>query len=158
MEKPLHFISRVMKYNMEWKSHGKKKHLYYGKSISTNFRGSPHAMGFVAFSRTMGMGKPIHFPYVEIRGFFLCFTRKVWGKFPLIMEMVVKLGYPSGLQLIEKRLQHRCIPLKLAKILRTPFFKEHLQWLLLYILYKHDVTCNLSRWNNGYHDIYKKDQ
>ena len=27
-----------------------KKHPYYGKSMSTNFPGSPHTMGFVAFS------------------------------------------------------------------------------------------------------------
>ena len=38
------------------------------------------------------------------------------------------------------------------------FFKEHLRWLLLYILYTHDVTCNLSWWNKGYNCIYKKDQ
>ena len=28
-----------------------KKHPYYGKSMSTNFPGSPHTMGFVGFSR-----------------------------------------------------------------------------------------------------------
>ena len=44
---------------------------------------------------------------------------------------------------------------KLAKFLRTPAFKEDLRWLLLYT---HDITCNLSRRNNGYSDIYKKDQ
>ena len=37
-----------------------KNHPYYGKSMSTNFPGSPHTMGFVAFSRTMRnwWGKP----------------------------------------------------------------------------------------------------
>ena len=30
-----------------------KNHPCYGKSISTNFPGSPHSKGFVAFSRTM---------------------------------------------------------------------------------------------------------
>ena len=30
-----------------------KNHPYYGKSISTNFPGSPHSKGFVALSRTM---------------------------------------------------------------------------------------------------------
>ena len=30
-----------------------KNHPYYGKSMSTNFPGSPHTKGFVAFSRTM---------------------------------------------------------------------------------------------------------
>ena len=28
-----------------------KKHLYYGESMSTNFPGSPHTMGFVGFTR-----------------------------------------------------------------------------------------------------------
>ena len=28
--------------------------------------------------------------------------------------------------------------------------------MLLYILYTHDVICNLSWWNNGYNDTYKK--
>ena len=33
---------------------------------------------------------------------------------------------------IEKRLWHRCFPVNLAKFLRTPFFKEHLRYLLLF--------------------------
>ena len=32
---------------------------------------------------------------------------------------------------IKKRLQHRLFPVKFATFLRTPCFKEHLQWLLL---------------------------
>ena len=32
---------------------------------------------------------------------------------------------------IKKRLQHRFFPSKFAKFLSTPFFTEHLQWLLL---------------------------
>ena len=36
--------------------------------------------------------------------------------------------------LLKKRLQHRCFPVKFAKFLRTPFFSEHLCWLLLTIL------------------------
>ena len=33
--------------------------------------------------------------------------------------------------LLKKRLWNRCFPMKFAKFLRTPFFKEHLCWLLL---------------------------
>ena len=33
--------------------------------------------------------------------------------------------------LLKKRLWHRCFPVKFAKFLRTPFFIEHLWWLLL---------------------------
>ena len=32
---------------------------------------------------------------------------------------------------IKKRLQHMCFPVKFAKFLRRTFFKEHLWWLLL---------------------------
>ena len=32
---------------------------------------------------------------------------------------------------IKRRLQHRCFLVKFAKFLRTPFFTEHLRWLLL---------------------------
>ena len=40
----------------------------------------------------------------------------------------------SGLKarnFIKKGLQHRCFPVKFAKSLRTPFFREQLRWLLL---------------------------
>ena len=40
-------------------------------------------------------------------------------------------------------LQRRFFPVKLAKFLRKPFLKEHLQWLLLYILYTHDVITDI---------------
>ena len=33
--------------------------------------------------------------------------------------------------LLKKRLQHRCFPVNFANFLRTPFFAEHIQWLLL---------------------------
>ena len=33
--------------------------------------------------------------------------------------------------LLKKRLWHRCFPANFAKFLRTPFFTEHLCWLLL---------------------------
>ena len=38
--------------------------------------------------------------------------------------------------LIKKRLCHRCIPVSLAKFLRTPVLIKRLQWLLLYISYE----------------------
>ena len=34
---------------------------------------------------------------------------------------------------IKKRLQPRCFPVKFAKFLRTPFFTEHLRWMLLFL-------------------------
>ena len=43
-------ISHFIKYTKEYESNW-KKHPYYGKSMSTNFPGSPHMMGFAGFSR-----------------------------------------------------------------------------------------------------------
>ena len=37
----------------------------------------------------------------------------------------------QGCNFLKKRLQHRCFPVNIAKYLRTPFFTEHLRWLLL---------------------------
>ena len=42
----------------------------------------------------------------------------------------------AGLQLYYKTLQHRCFPVKFVKFLRTPFFTEHLRWLLLENLFR----------------------
>ena len=35
--------------------------------------------------------------------------------------------------LLKKSLWHRCFPVNSVKFLRTPFYKEHLWWLLLFI-------------------------
>ena len=43
-------ISHVRMYTTGWESNG-KKHPYYGKSMSTNFPGSPHTMDFVEYYR-----------------------------------------------------------------------------------------------------------
>ena len=42
-----------------------------------------------------------------------------------------KVAGPQACNFIKMRLEHRCFPVKFAKLLRTPFFTEHLQWLLL---------------------------
>ena len=47
------YLSDVMKSTIGWESNGKKP-LYYGKSMSTNFLGPPHTIGFVGFFRAMG--------------------------------------------------------------------------------------------------------
>ena len=48
-------------------------------------------------------------------------------------ELLCKKKVASGLPaiLLKKRLWHRCFPMNFAKILRTPFFTWHLQWLLV---------------------------
>ena len=35
--------------------------------------------------------------------------------------------------LLKKRLWHRCFPVNFVRFLRTPFFIEHLRWLLLHM-------------------------
>ena len=35
--------------------------------------------------------------------------------------------------LLKKKLWHRCFPVSFEKFLRTPFFTEHLWWLLLFM-------------------------
>ena len=42
-----------------------------------------------------------------------------------------KVGGLSPPTLLKNRLWHRCFPVNLSKFLRTPFFIEHLRWLLL---------------------------
>ena len=42
-------------------------------------------------------------------------------------QVLVKLRPAT---LLKKRLWHRCFPMNFAKFLRTPFFTEHLRWLL----------------------------
>ena len=37
------------------------------------------------------------------------------------------------------------------------FMEKNMKKLLNCMLYTHDVTCNLNRWNNAGNDIYKKD-
>ena len=45
--------------------------------------------------------------------------------------------------LLKKRLCHRCFTVNFEKFLRTPFFFEHLRWLLLGIA-KLTFTCSKS--------------
>ena len=45
--------------------------------------------------------------------------------------------------LLKKRLWHRCFPVNFVKYLRTPFFTEHLRWLLLHVIIKL-FSCNTS--------------
>ena len=44
-----------------------------------------------------------------------------------------RLTVPGPANLLKKRLWHRCFPVNFAKFLRTPFFTDHLWWLLLLI-------------------------
>ena len=47
----------------------------------------------------------------------------------------------SPTTLLNKRLQHRCFPVNIARFLRTHFFIEHLRWLLLQVLLL--ISCKI---------------
>ena len=72
-----------------------------------------------------------------------------------------KVAGLKSLTLLEKRLQHRCFPVNFAKFLRTPFFTEHLQWLLLIIA----SVIHSCRWSSielhtdwTFHVIFNKER
>ena len=47
---------------------------------------------------------------------------------------------------IKKRLQHKFFPVKFAKFLRTPFFTEHVRWMLLEISHELSLYCIWEQW------------
>ena len=47
--------------------------------------------------------------------------------------------------LLKMRLWHRCFPVNFAKFSRTPFFTEHLWWLLLDVIFKHLVRLTFLK-------------
>ena len=48
------------------------------------------------------------------------------------VSFLIKLLASRPATLLKKRLQHRCFPVNIENFLRTPFFTEHLRWLLLF--------------------------
>ena len=74
--------------------------------------------------------------------------------------------------LLKRKLQHSCFPVNFAKFLRTPFFKEHLWWLLLtFVLFpsmgvrqgrlgifskNNPTTVSYDVYVNYYSDMYLK--
>ena len=48
----------------------------------------------------------------------------------ILQENISKVADLICCNFIKKRLKHRCFPVRFAKLLRTLFFTEHLQWLL----------------------------
>ena len=66
---------------------------------------------------------------------YRCFWkfRKFHRKISVLETILNKV---AGSQLYYKRLQHKCFPVKFVKILRTPFFTEHLRWLFLENLFR----------------------
>ena len=51
----------------------------------------------------------------------------------MLVSLFNKVTGSQACIFIKKRLQHRCFPVKFAKFLKTPFFTEHFQGLLLFM-------------------------
>ena len=58
--------------------------------------------------------------------------------------------------LLKKSLWHRCFPLNFAKFLRTPFFMEHLCWLLLYTINYYIISQAYDQFMVQYYLIFSK--
>ena len=58
------------------------------------------------------------------------FAKKIHKKTP-VPECLFLIKLPATL--LKMRLWQRCFSVTLARFLRTPVFKEHLWWLLLYL-------------------------
>ena len=79
----------------------------------------------------------------EVEYFFACFTTyhllrrsrpEVFCKKGILRSFTKFTGkHLKPATLLKKRLWHRCFPVNSVKFLRTPFYKEHLWWLLLFI-------------------------
>ena len=52
-------------------------------------------------------------------------------KIPVLESLFNKVAGLNACSFIKKRLHHKYFPVKFAKLLRKPFFTEHLRWLLL---------------------------
>ena len=70
----------------------------------------------------------------------------------------VRVSFLTKLQarpatLLKKRLWHRCFPVNFEKFLRTPFFTEHLRWLLLEITRSKSCKFQLTDSNYLYDEL-----
>ena len=97
--------------------------------------------------RSCSIGKDVYRNFVKFTGKHLC------------QGLSFKKG--AGLRsatLLKKRLWYRCFPANFVKFLRTPFFTEHLRWLLLAICICQAVLlCQLPFKKRKNHKTWVKD-
>ena len=68
---------------------------------------------------------------------------KLHKKTPVLETFLIKLQL-SPCKLFKKRLQHKCFPVKFAKLLRTSILKNICKRLLLEVFYKKAVLKNFA--------------
>ena len=89
-------ITYMMKYIIELESNGKKAPILW-KNMNTNFPGSHHTMGFVAFSCTMGnwWGNPCFFHMMKYT-----IGGKSYGENPPILWESMSTNFPGSPHII----------------------------------------------------------
>ena len=59
----------------------------------------------------------------------------------MLKSLFNKVADLKAYNFIKRKLQHRRFPVKFAKFLRTPFFTEHIRWLILEISQQLSLYC-----------------
>ena len=75
---------------------------------------------------------------------------KFYRKTPVLESLFNKVSDSQASSFIKKILQQRSFSVKLAKFLRTPYFTEHLQWLLLWFLQQNNLLFSVITITLGY--------
>ena len=77
---------------------------------------------------------------------------RLWDwSFPSNFVKFLRTPFPPSL--LKKRLWHRCFPVNFVRFLGTPFLTEHLQWLLLLMVYTIVLFQKNTNSGGGLEDI-----
>ena len=68
----------------------------------------------------------------------------------MLEPLFTKAAGSQDCSFIKRSLQHRCFPVKFAKLFRAPFFTEHSQWLLLgFSVWNIFLSCGKDWWERN---------
>ena len=102
---------------IDWRHRPLKNTIYLLLFYGEHFHGFSESDLCVLFPTCLGIRLLQMFLKIDLLKNFAIFSEKyLWLR-------------PAAL--IKKRLWHRCFPVNIAKLLKTPFFIKHLRWLLL---------------------------
>ena len=107
-------------------------------------------------------------PEIFVKKVFLKISRNSLENTCAIVSFLIKLHAAKRhssrhVTLLKKRLWDWCFPVNFAKFLRTPFFIEHLRWLLLWVEALHFVKDlyilkKVQEWTTYWKTAFKKIQ
>ena len=97
---------------------------------------------FISYSRILNLAKLtiyLNTLTIEMQSSKRCSVKRVFLEISQNLQentcarasFLIKLRASGTGTGVSKRLWHRCFPVNFVKFLRTPFFTEHLRWLLL---------------------------